>query len=69
MRIDRIEEGNFGDVKSVGEQIFELRLDFGPGYRAYFGQVGDQVHLITGGNKSTQTQDIAAAIRFWGSHE
>ncbi|WP_198152118.1 type II toxin-antitoxin system RelE/ParE family toxin [Granulicella tundricola] len=68
VRIDRIEDGNFGDVKPVGEGVSELRVDFGPGYRVYFGQKGNEVHLIRGGSKGTQTADIAAAKDFWRKH-
>jgi putative addiction module killer protein len=68
-RIDRIEDGNFGDVAPVGEGVSELRMDFGPGYRVYFGMKGHEVHLIDGGSKSTQASDIVAAKRFWRRHE
>ena len=68
-RIDRVERGLFGDVKPVGEGVSELRIDFGPGYRVYFGQIGNQVHLISGGSKPTQDSDIAAAKKFWNSHD
>ena len=67
-RIDRIESGNLGDTRSVGEGVTELRIDFGPGYRVYFGQAGNEVHLINGGSKQTQDQDIQAAKDFWRSH-
>jgi putative addiction module killer protein len=67
-RIDRIESGNFGDTRSVGAGVTELKVDFGPGYRIYFGQIGEQVHLIAGGSKQTQAADIAAARNFWRSH-
>jgi putative addiction module killer protein len=67
-RIDRLEDGNFGDVAPVGEGISELRLDFGPGYRVYFGQRGREVHLIRGGSKRTQAADITAAKEFWRDH-
>ncbi len=67
-RIDRLEDGNFGDVAPVGEGVSELRLDFGPGYRVYFGQRGHEVHLIRGGSKRTQAADIAAAKEFWRDH-
>lgn len=42
-RIDRVEEGNFGDCEPVGEGVSELRIDYGPGYRVYFGELGDLV--------------------------
>lgn len=67
-RIDRIEDGNFGDVSPVGEGLSELRLDFGAGYRVYFGQRGNEVHLIRGGSKRTQDADTAAAKEFWRHH-
>jgi putative addiction module killer protein len=67
-RIDRIENGNLGDTRSVRGGITELRIDFGPGYRVYFGQVGDEVHLIDGGSKDTQSTDIIAAQNFWKTH-
>ena len=61
-RIDRLELGNFGDHKSVGEGVFELRIDFGPGYRVYYGRDGDKfVILLVGGTKKRQARDIAAA--------
>jgi putative addiction module killer protein len=69
IRIDRIEDGNFGDVKPVGGGVSELRIDLGPGYRVYFGQVGNEVHLIGGGLKKTQSADIASAKRFWSRHD
>lgn len=68
-RIDRIEDGNFGDVAPVGEAVSELRMDFGPGYRVYFGMKGNEIHLIAGGSKRTQAADIVSARRFWRKHE
>jgi putative addiction module killer protein len=68
VRIDRIEDGNFGDVEPVGEGVSEIRLDFGPGYRVYFGQKGNEVHLIRGGSKQTQARDIISAQMFWRTH-
>jgi putative addiction module killer protein len=67
-RIDRIEDGLFGDVQPIGDGLSELRLDFGPGYRVYFGQRGTDVHLIRGGSKRTQVADIIAAKEFWRTH-
>lgn len=65
-RVLRFEGGNLGDHKAVGGGVWEARLDFGPGYRLYFGKEGDAVILIlAGGDKSSQTRDIAAARRCW----
>ena len=65
-RIDRLRFGNFGDCKSVGGGIFELRMTFGPGFRVYFGLVGNEVVLLLGGgDKSTQQQDIKICQRYW----
>lgn len=62
VRIDRLALGNPGDVKPVGEGISELRIAHGPGYRVYFMQRGDVVViLLCGGDKSTQSRDIAKA--------
>jgi putative addiction module killer protein len=64
VRIDRLALGNPGDVKSVGGGVFELKIDYGPGYRIYFAQRGQQlVLLLCGGDKSTQSQDISTAQR------
>ena len=68
VRIDRIEEGNFGDVEPAGDGVSELRMDLGSGYRVYFSQKGNEVHLILGGAKQTQARDIAFARRFWRKH-
>ena len=65
-RIDRAEEGNFGNCKPVGEGVSEMCIDIGPGYRVYFVQHGDGfeiVILLAGGDKSTQSQDIKAALQ------
>jgi putative addiction module killer protein len=62
IRIRRLSLGNFGDVKPVGEGVSELRIDYGPGYRVYFQQIGDVlVLLLIGGTKKTQDADIAKA--------
>lgn len=61
-RIDRLAFSNFGDAKSVGDKVFELRLDFGPGYRIYFARQGRAiVILLCGGDKSSQRRDIEQA--------
>ena len=62
VRIRRVSLGNFGDVKSVGGGVRELRINYGPGYRVYFVQHGDVlVILLCGGDKRTQAKDIEAA--------
>jgi putative addiction module killer protein len=62
VRIDRAEDGNFGDCAPVGEGVSEMRIHYGPGYRVYFVQRGMEiVILLAGGNKSTQAKDIKAA--------
>ena len=61
-RITRLELGNYGDVKSVGEGVSELRIDHGPGYRLYLTKVGNTiVLLLCGGTKKSQSRDIAKA--------
>ena len=68
--IVRLEQGNFSNVKSVGEGVFEYRVDFGPGYRVYFGQDGPRlVILLTGGTKKRQQRDIAAAHAYWQDYK
>lgn len=63
MRIQRLADGNPGDVEPVGEGVSELRIDYGGGYRIYFVQRGDAVAiLLCGGDKSTQQRDIRRAI-------
>jgi putative addiction module killer protein len=63
MRIDRAEEGNFGDSQPVGEGVSEMRINYGPGYRVYYKLVGRQVViLLAGGDKSSQKQDIKTAL-------
>ena len=61
-RIDRMRFGNFGDHKSVGDGVSELRITVGPGYRVYYAQKEDEIIiLLIGGDKSTQSADITRA--------
>ncbi len=65
-RLTRIRDGNFGDHKSVGEGVFELRIHKGPGLRVYYGLDGDRlVVLLGGGDKSSQDKDIEKAQTLW----
>lgn len=65
-RVARARQGNPGDCKSVGEGVSELRVDYGPGYRVYFGQKGRTlVVLLCGGDKRTQDRDIRLAKQYW----
>ena len=67
IRLQRIEEnGNFGDYKSVGEGILELRIHFAKGYRVYLKEKDSQlILLLIGGDKSTQNKDIEKAKQLW----
>ena len=61
-RIDRLAEGNPGDVKPAGEGISEMRIDYGPGYRVYYKDTGKEIIiLLCGGDKRTQEADIEEA--------
>lgn len=64
--LDRLEQGSFSAAKGVAAGVFELRLDFGPGYRIYFGKDGDTpVILLGGGTKKRQQADIELAQALW----
>jgi putative addiction module killer protein len=66
IRIQRLAAGNFGDCKSIGSGVLELRIHDGPGYRVYFGRQGKVVViLLCGGTKSTQHTDIDVALACW----
>jgi putative addiction module killer protein len=61
-RLVRLSDGQFGDVKPVGDGVHELRMFFGPGYRVYYMQVGDvMILLLAGGDKDSQERDIERA--------
>lgn len=69
-RIARLRVGNLGDWKAVGDGVFEMRIDFGPGYRVYFGRQGRTVVvLLGGGSKRSQSADIRQAKANWRDYE
>ena len=70
-RIARAEGGNFGEHRSVGEGVSELKIDTGPGYRVYFAldENDEIILLLVAGDKSTQAGDIAEAKKHWKSHK
>ena len=69
-RIERIRLGNFGDCRTVGDGVQELRIKFGPGYRIYFGRDGQRlVILLCGGDKSRQQKDIGVAKALWKEYQ
>lgn len=69
-RLRRLETGNYGDCEPVGEGVLELRMFFGPGYRVYFGEEGENiVLLLIGGDKTSQEKDIKTAKEYWKEHK
>jgi putative addiction module killer protein len=68
--LTRIELGNFSNVKGVGAGVFECKIDFGPGYRIYFGKDDDRLVILVGaGSKKRQSKDIAAAQERWTDYK
>src|SRR5215218_9104166 len=66
----RLEQGNLSNVKGVGEGVLEYRINFGPGYRVYFGRDGETlVILLTGGTKKRQQSDIDRAHLYWQDYK
>lgn len=66
VRLRRVSTGNFGDCRSVGEGVSELRIDLGAGYRVYYAKHGQtMVILLCGGNKASQQNDITRAKDYW----
>jgi len=65
-RLDRVESGNLGDYKPVGDDVYELRFHFGSGFRVYYGEVNNQIILLLcGGEKSSQKKDVKKAKVYW----
>ena len=68
--VRRMEQGNWSDFKVVGKSVRELRIDFGPGYRVYYGiDEGRIVLLLGGGTKRSQSQDIKKALSRWAAYK
>lgn len=66
----RIEQGNLSNIKGAGAGVFEYRIDFGPGYRVYFGKDGETlIILLGGGTKRRQQKDITAAKELWSAYK
>ncbi len=69
-RIARLRGGNFGDSKPIGDGVSESKIDYGPGYRIYYGIDGrNLVVLLTGGDKATQHPDIKLARKYWSDYK
>jgi putative addiction module killer protein len=68
--VARLSQGNFSNAKGVGSGVHEYRIDFGPGYRVYFGKDGERVVLLLGGGtKSRQQKDIARVLSRWQDYK
>ena len=68
--LTRLAMGNFSNAKGVGSGVFEFRVDFGPGYRVYFGKDGERlVILLGGGTKKRQQHDIETALAVWQDYK
>lgn len=70
VRIDRLEMGNFGHCRNVGDGVYELKIDYGPGYRIYYGMIGRTcVLLLSGGTKRGQDSDIKRAKEYFADYK
>jgi putative addiction module killer protein len=70
VRLNRVRLGNFGDCKPVGKGVRELRVDYGPGYRVYYGKMEKTiVLLLCGGSKKSQPKDIQRAKAYWADFQ
>lgn len=70
-RLNRLIKGNYGDCSLLRNGVSELRIDYGPGYRIYFGEQKHQfvIVLLLGGTKKTQSKDIELAIQYWEDYK
>ena len=70
VRLNRLRSGNPGDAHALGGGLWELRIDYGPGYRVYYAQsTRTRVVLLCGGDKTTQSADIQRAQRYWHEYQ
>jgi putative addiction module killer protein len=70
IRLDRVRLGNLGKNRSVGEGVYELKIDYGPGYRVYYGfEKKTLILLLMGGDKPSQKKDIILAGKYWQDHK
>ncbi len=70
VRIDRLAAGNLGDCKPIRDGVWELRVDYGPGYRVYYAMAGrTRVLLLCGGDKRKQSADIKRAVEYWKDYQ
>ena len=70
VRLDRVRLGNLGRNRSVGEGVYEIKIDYGPGYRVYYGlEEKALILLLLGGDKSSQEKDIALARAYWNDQK
>lgn len=66
VRVQRMAAGNFGDCKPIADGVWELRIDYGPGYRVYYARAGEKLLLLLiGGDKRKQQADIDTALTYW----
>lgn len=69
-RLDRVLLGNLGEWNTIGEGMYEMKINYGPGYRVYFGREGNElILLLCGGDKSTQQRDINKAKEYWNDYK
>lgn len=70
-RLNRLIKGNYGDCSPLRSGVSELRVDYGPGYRVYFGEMKNElvIVLLQGGTKKTQSKDIESAIQSWEDYK
>jgi putative addiction module killer protein len=70
VRLDRVRLGNIGNSRYVGKGVYELKVDYGPGYRIYYAHEGKRIILLLfGGDKSTQEEDIIQAKKFFNEYK